>query len=773
MMVATVEHILDDQENSYYTVEAVSVRMKTEEFKALKQWEDWWKWFGESSTALDALIPANVHRAQVIGPGVPLGFLYIRQWRVSDLECDPVPGLSAHALSLVSNHTCHKSWSTTSSDTQPFGGLPFRPDTNFEYSLVSGSSLNGELAKYDKGYAYSVLLPFHDSKQSINASIAALRANLFVDEATSAVSVGLFGYLPSRGQFFESFFLSEVMQSGSLFQTHEERLFRGVTWDTDKDRFVFLTDIFAAGYILWFVIVFVKDLRFHMKVAKNVLMVFSFWRAVDVAFIVLWILTMYFRFSLWSQGASVGRGFIADRAKDFGNDAELAENKAMLHNLLFLVNLYDDTMTLQGFAVLLTWLRLLAFIQQTERLGVVANTIAAMAASFIIITTMFLFLVVGLAMAGVLVYSSDFEPFSSFWEAFRLLLRFIFTQELTCKRGGACVQYTAMEKTNQPFTAFFINLTMVLGFIIFINIMIALVISNLMLVLASTRSEYKWSPQVLWKELITASRRMNPPWLAKLFNPFTSKLYKHNTHQDVKTAGPAKPGDLHIGQPVLVLLDEGSDWEEGIVYESVVIAGVLMLTIKIGGKKIAFDNCAKVHHPVPNREDKWLDVNLEERYVELIGILDAQPSKSYKMNKGEWLTMTEDFMPPRAALKLFELAMQYNAEASATEMGERFCIILTHRMNNLQDVLDSRNPKLSMIPRLREKELIRFTNILGPVTDTLIPHFTEASHDIRQLRQGLPTDFDDLTTDFSRRFADIAEQQTQFAPQLEYINRRL
>eukprot|EP01059_Diplonema_ambulator_P015154 TRINITY_DN26254_c0_g1_i1.p1 TRINITY_DN26254_c0_g1~~TRINITY_DN26254_c0_g1_i1.p1 ORF type:complete len:910 (+),score=296.70 TRINITY_DN26254_c0_g1_i1:28-2730(+) len=776
MTVSTIEHLLHDQDTAYFTVDAITIRMQADVFTQVDSWQSWWSWLESASDNLDALIPDNVHSAQVIGPGLPLGFLHIRQWRIADLTCDIPPGLSQSVQNLVNDTRCYRSWTSGSTDTRPFGSRPFRPDAHYEYPLL-GDNVKGIITTYPRDKAYSTLLPLNNEETNLRAAVDSLMADGFIDEATSAVTVELTGYMPSRQQFFSSFFLMEAKRAGGLVETNHHKLFRGLSWDGDRDRFIFLTDLFAVCYIIWFIIIFLKDLRFHMRSAKNVMQVFNFWRAFDVVFITMWVFTIYYRFSLWNQGSSVSSSFIADRAKNYGGGTE-GEAKVMVYSLYELVSIYEYTMLFQAWALLLAWLRLFAFIQHTERLGIVAHTIAAMAGTFLAILVMFLILVVGLSIAGVLVYSSDFKALSTFWKAFGLLLRFIFTQELPCKEGGECLQASDLERTDSTFTAIYIPLASVLGFVVFINVMVALVISNLTLVLTTSRSGgvYEWSPAVLWQELITASRRMSPQWLTKIFIPFTSRLFRHNTGhaKGVNTAGAAKPSDLSVGQPVMILVNEpGAKWEEGMVFEVVKLAGALMIMIKAGDKKIPFDSCKEVHHPLPTIDDKWLDVNMEERYLELIAILDSQPSKQYMMDKNEWLTMSKDFMPPRNALKLFELAQDNDKEATETEMGERFCTILTHRMNALQKVLDERIPKLAIIPRLKEREIKHFTNVLGPVTNTLLPHFTEAQHDIRQLRQGLATDFDALTTSFSQHFNNVAERQSRLGPQLDYINRHL
>eukprot|EP01060_Flectonema_neradi_P016754 TRINITY_DN2337_c1_g1_i2.p1 TRINITY_DN2337_c1_g1~~TRINITY_DN2337_c1_g1_i2.p1 ORF type:complete len:580 (+),score=74.08 TRINITY_DN2337_c1_g1_i2:79-1818(+) len=450
-VLSTVLQLLADQENSYYTADAVSIISKKNNFVEANEWPEWWEWLGDAVTNLSKLVPLSVQQTQVVGPGLPLGFLQVRQWRVSSHNCATHPYLSSFTLDVIDSSSCINSWSSSNAAHTPFGTVyedPFRPDSHYEYPLIA-DDVPGKVSDYSRDMAYSVYINLKNLNGTIDEDVEDLRRRGFVDEYTAAVIVEAIGYMPSREQFYSATFLMESSPMGSLIQTTTEKLFRSFRWEGDRDYLTFMFDIMMLLYLALFLNQFRQSFMFSLKTVRSWPEVaFNFWRIFDVIFIIVWLLTMYYRFSLWNEATeSASNTFIPKHATDYDVLSASAEDKASQKYLRRLLYFYDKSLTWQGTAILLTWFRLLAFLQCTDRLGIATRTISSMAQGFVVMCSLFLITMVGFAFAGTLIYSSDFHSFSTFARSMSLILRFVFTQELTCKRGGPCVSFNDMAKT--------------------------------------------------------------------------------------------------------------------------------------------------------------------------------------------------------------------------------------------------------------------------------------------------------------------------------------
>ena len=159
-ILSTVLQLLADQKNSYYTVDAVAIISKKNDFVAADEWPEWWDWLGNSVTNISKLVPLSVQQTQVVGPGLPLGFLHVRQWRVSHHNCAVQDYLPSSARDVLEDMSCINTWSSSTAARNVFGSVisdPFRPDSHFEYPL-RGDDIAGKITNYPKDITYSVYI---------------------------------------------------------------------------------------------------------------------------------------------------------------------------------------------------------------------------------------------------------------------------------------------------------------------------------------------------------------------------------------------------------------------------------------------------------------------------------------------------------------------------------------------------------------------------------------------------------------------------------------
>ena len=588
--------------------------------------------------------------------------------------------------------------------------------------------------------------------------------------------------MPSREQFYAASFIMEASPTGSLIQTTTEKLFRSFRWEGDRDYLIFVFDITILLYLALFINQFRTSFMFSLKTVKNwVEVVFNFWRIFDVIFIIVWFLTMYYRFSLWNEASeSSSNTFIPNHAKDYNILSADAEDRASQKYLRRLLQFYDGSLRWQGSAVLLTCFRLLAFLQCTDRLGIATRTISAMAQGFFVMCGLFLVTMVGFAFAGTLIYSSDFHSFSTFGRSMSLILRFVFTQELTCKRGGPCVSFNDMTKTAALETTIYLSLIMIIGFIVFLSLLVALVMGNLESVLNGSRGQGKvdWGPAALWQEFIKASRRMNPQWLTELYSTITEKLFwrQKDLEEETNNIGDrVTAGELKKRDEIVVRNKRDLDWTRATVVD--IIRNdrhSTVVYVRIAGSSQYRDTreWEEMHRFINVESNSYKQKAMDpDMYIALLAYMDAHPpTKTFE--KSDWISFTSSHIPPTTAIKLFDFASDLSPEKAEEQRGILFAQQLAQRIEKMAKVLSGRS-KLDRVPFLGIQDAFKFTKKLIPVADKLHPSFSETSIRVRQLRQSLTGQFDDLTLQYSKEMANVSNAHTRMGDTLHNINRQL
>ena len=818
--ITTFVHLLRDQSDAYYTLDSVSVSVLSEDFdEKVHNWDTWWSWVLSAAPNIEALVPASP-QAQIQGPGLPLGFLLIRQWRVRPHPCETPALLSASARTAVSRRTCYPLWSPSTASDSLFGdpNNPFRPDSHEETAL-KGNPLRGRATSYEADPVFSMLLVYRDSRDNpyyntsgvvnniatgqfspyiskqeglnysapiittnLTRELLSLRDRLFINEATSAVSIEVMGYMATREQFFETILLAEAKPAGDIITSHTEKLFKDFSWEGDRQRFAFVVDLVSCLYLVYFTYNFLWNAYFHLRLADSVTALVGFWRFFDVVFIVVWFLSFYYKLSLWNEGRLLGENseFNRDHVKNYGG-TPLGQDKFMRFFLQRLVVMYDEAMLWQGWGMLLVWMRLLMFLSHTERFGVVTRGVQRMAPVFFGISAMFLLVVVGLSISGVLIYSSDFIQFSTLGDAIALALRFIFTQEITCKRGGSCVSFDDMETTDRVMTSFYINLIMVLGFLVFLNLLVALVIGNLIMMQeGADKSVHDWSPETLWKEVVSASKRMRPAWLSRLFEPI-SEAIRSQQKENVETGGKVVWADLEQGDHVLVRKTSKASWEPATVFEVISIPGyeVPYITVKRRSQRShrteMIEEFADVHRELPSNLDTIRfsahAKSMEERYVALATELQTMPPGA-TLRKEDWLQVSRESIPGRSALKIFDRAHTASVSTSKVKTGEDLAASLGRRINLLATYLNDREPHLQLVPILAKENLMTACDVLEPLSMDMVAFFGDVRRDMRSLTHSIVTDVDDVSIHFAKELGSVSDRQLALGSTLQKVVRR-
>ena len=826
--ITTFIQLFADQRDAFYTIESVGVHMQREAFVKAATWEAWWDWLESAAVAMEKHVPVSPQAHAQQGPGLPLGFLHVRQWRVAGAPCKRPGGLSRAAQARLGNETCYPMWSHSAASQEPFGlraDHPFRPFQHNDFSL-EGNDVEGDVTTYGGMETFGSLLRFRRdlfnnavpngtanvndvaidkyvnyvweptylnysarllSTIDVAAQVRVLRRDGFVDSGTSAVSVEVIGYMSSREQFFETAYLAEAKNAGSLLRSHREKLFRSYVWDGDRSRFSFLVDLLTFFYIIWFAYVFLWEACFDLRVAKSPADLVRFWRLVDAAFLVVWCVTFYYRLSLWGEASILGEeGYTRARVRNYGHD-EIAEDKFMVSYLRTLVRLYDGGLVWSGWGMLLAWLRILRYLSLSERMGLVTRSMSRMAPEFAAISVMFMGVLVGFSTSGVLTYSSDFKSFRDLQASLYLNFRLIFTQEMTCKRGGSCVSVDEMEKTDMIMTTFYVNILMILGFIVFLNVMVALVIGHLAQAQAASRNKamYSWSPQAIWRELQRASGRFVPQWVTRQFEPISVEMdsrAKAVTGGAVEDWRELEPGD---GLLVRATASRGA-WEPATVHEvfdngrgerptvAVQLSAAVSASypLRAGGRDTQMlEEFEEVHREVPRGRGRGLqavggETSLEDLCVDLVSMLDLR-APGEAMKKGAWIAATREHLPPARAVKIYDLALYVNTQSQAAEEGERFAEILVERVKAMEDALAGRDKHVRMIGKIAETDLVGMTKGLAPLARHMIPHFAEVSHDLKSLREGMVADFDEVSAAYGNWMGQVVDYQVRVAEKLK------
>eukprot|EP01061_Rhynchopus_euleeides_P016407 TRINITY_DN27683_c1_g1_i1.p1 TRINITY_DN27683_c1_g1~~TRINITY_DN27683_c1_g1_i1.p1 ORF type:complete len:954 (+),score=322.82 TRINITY_DN27683_c1_g1_i1:155-3016(+) len=813
--MTTFIHLLRDQTNSYYTVDSVSGVMLSEEFTQASTWDDWWTWLEKSATRVEQLVPTNTLQTQIQGPGLPLGFIFIRQWRVRRETCKIPHGLSRSAVLSVANQTCYPAWSQGTASTEAYGPQrnPFRPDSHEEYPLL-GTSLQGKVATYLPEPVYSVIIPLREEAAVVvqNNSVAndefndyvhssavnstgavertdvtevlrGLRSDGFVDSGTSAISVEITGFMTSREQFFEAVHLAEAKPAGKLLPTHAAKLFRAYSWEGDRNRFAFAVDLLSFFYVVFFVFLFIRSIYIDLRLWDSVAALVTFWRLYDIAFIAMWMGLYYYKGVLWSEAGASGASsdYNAGHAKNYGGTPQ-AEDKFMRGYLQSLVESYDSAMIWQAWGMLLAWLRVLRYLSHTDRFGVVTRGVSRMAPAFLSILAMFFLVIVGLSIAGVMIFSSDFEAFSTLPDAISLAIRFILTQEITCKRGGACVSYFDMEFTDRVMTVIYIHLLMVLGFLVFLNVLVALVIGHLALAQESSKGDiHNWSPETLWRELAAASRRMRPAWLSRMFEPLTLAI-NNQEKPDRDTGGAVRWADLEQGDRLLVRKRKTSAWEPATVFQVVPMPGQSrpFVTVKRQSQKTvateSADDFVDVHREVPFKQDTVVFSaharSMEDRYVQLSTMLHTM-DEGVTLRKEEWQQAAKVHIPSKRALKIFDQAHIESTTASSAQSGDDLAEALGRRINLLAACIGEREPNLQLVPQLADEDLMSATQVLLPLSQRMVGTFADMSQEMRDLRDSISRDFAALASHHAEQVGQLAEKQAELGPFLGIVNKAI
>eukprot|EP01059_Diplonema_ambulator_P014537 TRINITY_DN25450_c0_g1_i1.p1 TRINITY_DN25450_c0_g1~~TRINITY_DN25450_c0_g1_i1.p1 ORF type:complete len:894 (+),score=126.94 TRINITY_DN25450_c0_g1_i1:386-2683(+) len=422
---------------------------------------------------------------------IMLGYMHLRQWRISQTSCHTGASLNALSPSARSLTTsCYPSYSSSQLSTDPYGpSLQWKANKDVPNSLDS-VAVDGLLHNYvELGSAFSLLYRYADPIGPVQAGVDALQGLGWIDVQTRAVAIGLVAYNQPDATFVHLELCVEITESGVWLPSTRSKAFTFFSLEGVNDYTVMVLDSLMLLWVLKELISVVIAIKQQQELNLKGYFTLGGWNMFILLTLGVFGYYLYLRVILWTTGLSITQSYYADRSTDFGGDAD----KTMQE----LLTTYGDTYTscFNTLAVLtaLSFLRLFQFIQYNRRVSMLTETVKVSLTNIISLGIIFIIVLAGYAVWGHMLYGHHIEGFRDLVRAAGTLLRALVL--------GTLAEYREMSDIFSVWTAVYFTTYFILSWLLILNAVLAVVTGGFMMVQEHCFGDTgRWSPISLFKE---------------------------------------------------------------------------------------------------------------------------------------------------------------------------------------------------------------------------------------------------------------------------------
>eukprot|EP00998_Keelungia_sp_KM082_P006657 NODE_289_length_2138_cov_56.836897_g283_i0.p1 GENE.NODE_289_length_2138_cov_56.836897_g283_i0~~NODE_289_length_2138_cov_56.836897_g283_i0.p1 ORF type:complete len:621 (+),score=183.94 NODE_289_length_2138_cov_56.836897_g283_i0:115-1863(+) len=404
-----------------------------------------------------------------IGQNILLGTLRIRTHRVRKDSC-VVNDLMYPDADLLPRD-CYGgfiSGSEGNEEKEPYGGERTReidnpnPNNSTPVTVTEprfqwvanedspGTLTTGWVEAYHAG-GYIREIDFSLSTNEAMAEAADIVNNKFVNNLdTRFIMVEYFVYTPQYDTFTSCKMFYEVSIGGTWVANTQFRLFS--VW-TPQHPLQTLVDILFAGFVLYYIIKFIKEFISEWRRTGRALRYLTdLWNFLELVNLMVFIIVFAMKVVWWQESNSLDEVQLPFLNKYPGE----------LERILWL---YSMQIYFNSINTIISFLKLLKFVRLNERLNILTRTMEACQQNIIGVLVLFVWVVFGFAITGNTLFGTAEWEWRSLSASFSSLLRMLLGD----------FDYDALRQENRILAGAFFAAYMVLGLFLLLNFIIAII----------------------------------------------------------------------------------------------------------------------------------------------------------------------------------------------------------------------------------------------------------------------------------------------------------
>eukprot|EP01065_Artemidia_motanka_P007775 TRINITY_DN13890_c0_g1_i2.p1 TRINITY_DN13890_c0_g1~~TRINITY_DN13890_c0_g1_i2.p1 ORF type:complete len:1171 (+),score=195.31 TRINITY_DN13890_c0_g1_i2:79-3513(+) len=428
----------------------------------------------------------------------PLAFLVLRQWRVKPESCDGSGKLNHIAPQwrpqLPTN--CYSHYHSGARSSQPYGG-PVGQEKYFAVEQTAGAmrsvSVEGLIGSYDDlGSAFMTLLPIQSPKVDIDAAVLDMENSDWIDEQTRAIAVGLVTFNQPDGIFVYAELTAEVTESGVWIASVRSRPFAVLSLSDGIGIAIFALDCLILLWIVKDTVFLVVSIKRESQFAlTGFIGSVSGWNVFYAIIQAASVTLYYYRVQLWVKGLSIGSTYYQDNAGDYAGAAD-PELNLMYQTLVEYSDVYTKSFNVMSVLLPMCWLRIFSFVQYNARLNALTETAKMALAPLISLGIIFVIVWLGFTMGGHILYGYDVSEFQSVLRTAGHLLRVLVAGEIE--------EYQQYRRIHSLWTACFFIFWFVLGWLLILNVVLAIITGSYTMVQDLNTKTLSWNPVTVFKD---------------------------------------------------------------------------------------------------------------------------------------------------------------------------------------------------------------------------------------------------------------------------------
>eukprot|EP01060_Flectonema_neradi_P010818 TRINITY_DN178_c4_g1_i1.p1 TRINITY_DN178_c4_g1~~TRINITY_DN178_c4_g1_i1.p1 ORF type:complete len:1005 (+),score=134.67 TRINITY_DN178_c4_g1_i1:112-3126(+) len=374
-----------------------------------------------------------------------------------------------------------------------------------------------------------------------------IKSSSWIDASTRALSVDLLEYNTHSSYFvFTSYFI-EILPVGGWLPQVKSYPFHIFGLYSPLMKAMFAADVLTTVYIAWSVISVLLQIRHNADVgkvstavtkdteikkepeedkkkgflntARRYLNGVTFTVIYGIAFCVVFLVALGFKWQLWSFGIS-----LLDTDVDSLSN-EVADYQVW-NDLVKYMNIFKEEKLIYATAVILSWLRLFEYVQYNERLNSLTETIRIATSSLIGLSIIFGIIFVGFVFAGNLVYGSDLGDFSTLLRTAGFMMRLLFSAELD--------DYDKFRSIESGWSVVYFGLFFALAWLVLLNMVLAIITSSFNIVKQNTArgKAPSWAVPALMTDIKKFLNRLTTRTQPFAFSTRSAKKRKKAENED-------------------------------------------------------------------------------------------------------------------------------------------------------------------------------------------------------------------------------------------------
>ena len=356
---------------------------------------------------------------------IALGFLLLRQWRVSPAEeCNDNTAflMIPENIRKTLPTKCTGRFNDNGSD-KPFGrSVVYYSDDDLGIDKAGGD-IDTETNTYRVADQFSQKFLFSQSLTSALDNLTSLQTNTWVTAETRLVSLSAVFFNRDTSNFLSNDAYVEFFHTGKVKSGSGGRPFSILSLDTTRDVAVFVLDcihvVIFVPVLFWSLVRTVRDHMTWMKIPGSGAV--GLWEIFEFSHIAMQVVTAYFRISLWASSLHMSRDDFYDGD---GDDTK------MIDSLTEYGHLWRTGWSYTAAAVVMAYLRIFKYLQYNQRLCVLSETIRTAAGDLAGMTVIFTVVLTSYALGGTMLYSGEVEEFTSYGTSCAYLLQVLFAGEV-------------------------------------------------------------------------------------------------------------------------------------------------------------------------------------------------------------------------------------------------------------------------------------------------------------------------------------------------------